>query len=156
MYGGARSELNTLKLETLELRAQMKDLAEALKAAPRGPAVKALSKCPARSDPPLDSDSVGLSGPKQIGLSLGLGLSGPKQIGLFLGLGLSGPKQIGLFLGLGLTGPKQIGLFLGLELSGPRPDRTRKSAPLKSDSGLDSDFVRFLASAARPVGAAAF
>jgi hypothetical protein len=40
-----------------------------------------LSKCLARSDSPLDSDSVGLSGPKQIGLFLGLGLSGPKQIG---------------------------------------------------------------------------
>jgi hypothetical protein len=106
----------------------------------------------------LDSDSVGLSGPKQLGLSLGLGLSGPKQIGLFLGLGLSGPKQIGLFLGLGLSGPKriglflglglsgpkQIGIFLGLGLSGPRPDRTRKFAPLKSDSGSDSDSVRFL------------
>jgi hypothetical protein len=99
-----------------------------------------LSKCLARSDPPLDSDSVGLSG--------------PKQIGLFLGLGLSGPKQIGLFLGLGLTGPKQIGLFLGLELSGPRPDRTRKSAPLKSDSGLDSDSVRFLGCGLSPRGRA--
>jgi hypothetical protein len=92
----------------------------------------------------LDSDSVGLSGPKQIGLSLGLGLPGPKQIGLFLGLGLSGPKQIGLSLGLGLRSPKQIGLRLGLGLPGPRPDRTPKSAPLKSDSGLDSDSVRFL------------
>jgi hypothetical protein len=65
-------------------------------------------------------------------------------IGPSLGLGLSGPKQIGLPLGLGLSGPKQIGLFLGLGLPGPRPDQTRKSAPLKSDSGLDSDSVRFL------------
>ena len=40
----------------------------------------------------MDSDSVGLPGPKQIGLPLGLGLSGPKQIGLFLGLGLPRSK----------------------------------------------------------------
>jgi hypothetical protein len=96
----------------------------------------------------------------QIGLLLGLGLWCPKTIGLFLGLGLLPAgvqsKSGSSLVGLGLPGPKQIGLAFGLGLWGPRPDRTRKSAPLKSDSGLDSDFVRFLASAARPVGAAAF
>jgi hypothetical protein len=108
------------------------------------------TKCLARSGPPLDSDSVGLSGPKQIGLPLGLGPPGPKQIGLSLGLGLPGPKQIMLFLGLGLSGPKQANrappcsLDLGLGLSDPRPDRAHKSAPLESDSGLDSGSVRFL------------
>jgi hypothetical protein len=93
---------------------------------------------------------IGLSGPNQIGLLLGLGLWGPNQIGLLLGLGLWGPKQTGLVLGLGLPGPKQIGLPLGLGLPAPRPDRTPKSAPLKTDSYLDSDSVRFLASN-RPV-----
>jgi hypothetical protein len=99
--------------------------------------------------------------PCQIGPALGLGLPGPKPIGPALGLGLwslgskanrarpfglglPGPKQIGPSLGLGLPGPKQIGPVLGLGLSGPRPDRTRKSAPLKSDSGLDSGPVRSL------------
>jgi hypothetical protein len=86
---------------------------------------------------------LGLWCPNQIGLLLGLGLWGPKQIGLLLGLlGLPGPKQIGLPLGLGLPGPKQIGLLLGLGLPGPRADRAPKSAPLKTDSYLDSDSVR--------------
>ena len=77
---------------------------------------------PSRSDSPLDSDS---------------GVQ--RQIGLFLRLGLCGvQRQIGLFLGLGLPSPKTIGLSLGLGLWGPRPDRTPKSAPLKSGSGLDS------------------
>jgi hypothetical protein len=103
----------------------------------------------ARSDSPWAlslSGSVGLSGPKQIGLFLGLGLSGDqRQPGLLLGLGLWGPKQIGLFLGLGPWSPTEIGLLLGLGLWGPRPDQTPKSAPLTSDSGLDSDPVRCLA-----------
>jgi hypothetical protein len=87
-----------------------------------------------------------LWGPKQVGLLLGLGTWGPKQIGLPLGLGLWGSKQIGLLLGLGLWGPKQIGLLLGLELPAPRPDRTPKSARVKTNSYLDSDSVRFPAS----------
>jgi hypothetical protein len=45
---------------------------------------------------------------------------------------------------------RQIGLFLGLGLWGPRPDRAPKSAPLKSDSGLDSDSVRFLGCVVAP------
>jgi len=40
-YGGARGELSALKMETQELREQMKELVAAVKAAPRGPAVKA-------------------------------------------------------------------------------------------------------------------
>ena len=81
-----------------------------------------------KSDSSLDSDS-----------------GDQRQTGLLLGLGLWGPKQIGLFLGLGLWSPTEIGLLLGLGLWGPRPDRTPKSAPLTSDSGLDSDPVRCLA-----------
>ena len=114
-----------------------------------------LSKCPARSDSSLDSDSWVQSKSdssldsdsrvqSKVGLPLGLGLLGPKQIGLLLGLGLLGRKQIGLLLGLGLLGPNQIGLLLGLGLLAPRPDRTPKSTPLKTDSYLDSDSVRFL------------
>jgi hypothetical protein len=108
---------------------------------------------PSRSDSPLDSGSVGLSGPKQIGLPLGLGLWSPnanRALPWTRTLHSGVQRQIGLFLGLGLPSPKKIGLFLGLGLWGPRPDRTPKSAPLKSDSGLDSDSVRFLAPHARP------
>jgi hypothetical protein len=97
------------------------------------PSLTSPSKCllPCQIGPVL---GLGLRGPTKIGPALGLGLWGPKPIGPPLGLGLWGPKQIGLFLGPGLWGPKQIGLFLGLGLPGPRPDRTRKSAPLTSDS----------------------
>jgi hypothetical protein len=63
VYGGARSELNTLKLESQELRAQMKDLAEALKAAPRGPAVKAgyIANAFHEALIPQDEDASGLA-----------------------------------------------------------------------------------------------
>jgi hypothetical protein len=67
----------------------------------------------------LGLESIGLLGPKQVGLPLGLGLLGPNQIGLLLGLGLLGPNKIGLLLGLGLLGPNEIGLLLGLGLLGP-------------------------------------
>jgi hypothetical protein len=102
--------------------------------------------------------------PCQIGLPLGLGLcrtlrykanralpwtralesKGKSDSPLDSGSGVQ--RQIGLSLGLGLPSPKKIGPPLGLGLWGPRPDRTPKSAPLKSDSGLDPGSVRFLAS----------
>jgi hypothetical protein len=110
-----------------------------------------LSKCLARSDSPvqtksdspLDSDSR-VQTKSDSPLDSDSGLWGPKQNGLHLGRGLPGPKHIGHPLRLGHPGPKQIGLLLGLGLPGPRPDRTPKSAPLKTDSYLDSDSVRSL------------
>jgi hypothetical protein len=99
------------------------------------------SKCPARSDSSLDSDSWVQS---KSDSSLDSDSRVQSKVGLLLGLGLLGPKQIGLLLGLGLLGPNEIGLLLGLGLLAPRPDRTPKSTPLKTDSYLDSDSVCFL------------
>jgi hypothetical protein len=59
--------------------------------------------------------SIGLLGPTEIGLSLGLGPWGPKQIGLLLGLGLWGPRPVGLWFGLGLL------VWSGLGLGGRVP-----------------------------------
>jgi hypothetical protein len=93
----------------------------------------------------LDSDSgIQTKSGSSLDLDSDSGVWGPKRIGLLLGLGLPGPKQIGLPLGLGLPVPKQIGPPLGLGLPGPRPDRIPKSAPLKTDSYLDSNSVRSL------------
>ena len=110
------------------------------------PHISRLSKCPARSDSSLDSDSWVQS---KSGSSLDSDSRVQSKVGLPLGLGLLGPKQIGLLLGLGLLGPNQIGLLLGLGLLAPRPDRTPKSTPLKTDSYLDSDSVRFLGRSSR-------
>jgi hypothetical protein len=85
-----------------------------------------------KSDSPLDSDS-------------GVQRQTRFKPGSYLDSDSGVQRQIGLSLGLGLRSPTEIGLFLGLGLWGPRPDRTPKSAPLKSDSGLDSDPVRCLA-----------
>jgi hypothetical protein len=100
--------------------------------------------------------------PCQIGLTLGLGLcrtlrskanrtlpwtrtlESKGKSGSSLDSDSGVQRRIGLILELGLPSPKKIGLFLGLGLRGPRLDRTLKSAPLKSDSGLDLDSVRFL------------
>jgi hypothetical protein len=91
------------------------------------------------------SRGFGLLGPNPVGLFRRLGLLGPNPVGLFRGIGLLGPNPVGLLGGLGLLDPNPVGLWFGLGLLGPKPKLDSDSLALKSDSGLDSDSVCFLA-----------